>query len=80
MRVVGTIPNDQLLITIFLWNNKYLVKFEAGPYEQSYKIDETWVSKPEDIQKIIDDTFIESVKERFLQMNSDFSRVLEQLS
>jgi hypothetical protein len=37
MRIIDTIPHPQLRISIFSMNDKYLLKFEAGPYEQTYK-------------------------------------------
>lgn len=63
MRIVGDIPHPTLKITIFLHDSKYAVKFEAGLYEQTYKFrsgDE--ISSVEDIQTIVDDTFINQVQ------------------
>jgi hypothetical protein len=44
MRIIDTIPHPQLKISIFQMNGKYLVKFEAGSYEQTFKVDESEVS------------------------------------
>jgi hypothetical protein len=79
MRTLGTIPHPQMLITLFLWNNKYILKFEAGPYEQCYKVDETLAPDPEEIKALVDDSFIESVTRRFLKMNEDFTPLLGKL-
>lgn len=68
-----------MLITVFLWNNKYIVKFEAGPYEQSYKIDESMVSNPDDIKAALTDDFMEKVANRFIEMNKEFGDVLQKL-
>lgn len=79
MRTIGRIPHPQMLITIFLWNNKYIVKFEAGPYEQSYKVDESMVNRSEDITSVISDDFMQKVAQRFIEMNQDFGPVLQKL-
>ncbi len=79
MRTIGRISHPQMLITIFLWNNKYIVKFEAGPYEQSYKIDESMVTRSEEITSVISDDFMQKVAQRFIEMNKDFGPVLQKL-
>ncbi len=72
MKLISEIPHPQMRITVFLWNEKYLIKFEAGPYEQSYKLDATFIENPADIEKAISDEFIEKVIQRFKDMNADF--------
>jgi hypothetical protein len=72
MRQITTIPHPQMRITVFLWNGKYLIKFEAGPYEQSYKLDETMVEDTLDLQLKITDSFINKVELRFKEMHADF--------
>jgi len=72
MKLISEIPHPQMRITVFLWNEKYLIKFEAGPYEQSYKIDATLAENPSDIAKAISDEFVDNVIERFKDMNADF--------
>ncbi len=79
MRTISRINHPQMLITVFLWNNKYLIKFEAGPYEQTYKLDEMMVSEPSDIEKLIDEDFQNKVLQRFMDMNSDFGDLLKSL-
>lgn len=72
MRQITTIPHPQMRITVFLWNGKYLIKFEAGPYEQSYKLDETMVEDALDLQLKITDSFMTKVETRFKEMHADF--------
>jgi len=75
MRQITTIPHSQMRITVFLWNGKYLIKFEAGPYEQSYKIDETTVEDTLDLQLRITDDFLSKVEMRFKEMHADFVNI-----
>jgi hypothetical protein len=68
MRVVTEIAHPELKITIFHWNNRYLLKLEAGHFEQTYKIQEYDVDSEEDVKKLVNDEFIKSAIDRFNQM------------
>jgi predicted secreted protein len=68
MRVVSEITHPELKITIFHWNNRYLIKLEAGLFEQTYKIQEYDVDSEEDVKKLVNDEFIRSAIDRFNQM------------
>lgn len=76
MKTLGQIPHPEMLITIFMWNNKYLLKFEAGPYEQVYKIDAGAFDDINELKSRISAEFTDSVAERFRQMNKDFSNLM----
>lgn len=73
MRVVEEIPHNQFKITIFSWNNKYIVKIEIGQFEQVYKISESDVMGIDDIKLMLNDTFLSKVMNRFVEMRSDFA-------
>jgi hypothetical protein len=68
MRVVGEIPHPQLKITIFNWNNRYLIKLEAGALEQTFKVSEMDVTSEEDLKKMIDTEFLQEAEARFHEM------------
>lgn len=68
MRVIGNIPHPKISITIFSMNDKYQVKFEAGPMEQIFKIPHTEVNGVEGIQKLVDEEFLKKVMDRFNEM------------
>jgi hypothetical protein len=57
-------------------NQKYIVKFEQGTLEQSYKLSELDLSGGgvNEIFQIIDEVFISTVVERFKVMRSDFAQ------
>ena len=40
MRILAEIPHPDCKISVFYMNQKYIVKFEKGNFEQSYKISE----------------------------------------
>ena len=68
MRIIATIPHPSISISVFQMNEKYIVKFEAGPMEQAFKFTTTQVKGLDHLKQIIDDTFIETVRKRFNEM------------
>ncbi|CAN5906589.1 hypothetical protein BH11BAC7_BH11BAC7_28120 [soil metagenome] len=68
MRIVGNIPHPDMRITVFHMNDKFIVKFEAGPMEQVYKFDQGNYPGLEAVQKLVDAEFIANVLKRFNEM------------
>ena len=77
MRVIGEIEHSEIKITLFQWNNKYLVKFERGLLEQTYKFSEFDVSGVEEIRQMMDESFINKVILRFSEMAKDHAALLD---
>jgi hypothetical protein len=77
MRYIKDIAGTRFKISIYHWNNKYIIKMESGMYEQTYKIDEYEVGNVEEIEKCIDAGFIEKVAQRFDLMEVDFVESLK---
>ncbi|MBO0947365.1 hypothetical protein [Fibrella forsythiae] len=77
MRYIKDIEHTQLKISLFSWNSKYIVKIEAGPYEQTYKVAEFDVTGPEEVERMISDAFVASVLARFQQMDADWTAAME---
>jgi hypothetical protein len=76
MRVIADIPHPDLKITLFSWNNKYLIKLERGMMEQTYKVSELDVTGVEDVRRLLDEEFLSSVLRRFDEMNDAFYQAL----
>ena len=69
MRIIKEIPLPDYKVTIYHWNNRYLIKLEQGFLEQTFKIDQFEISSEEDILKIItDEIFLEQAMKRFAEM------------
>jgi hypothetical protein len=49
MRYIKDIAGTRFKISIYHWNNKYIIKMESGMYEQTYKIDEYEVGNVEEM-------------------------------
>ncbi len=68
MRIIDSIPHPSISISIFQMNDKYIVKFEAGPMEQAFKFYTEDVKSVDGLKKLINDSFIETVRVRFNEM------------
>ena len=68
MRIIDTIPHPSISISIFHMNDKYIVKFEAGPMEQAFKFFTEDVKSVERLKTIVNEAFIEKVRIRFNEM------------
>lgn len=75
MRVIAELPHPECKITLFNMNQKYIVKFEQGTLEQSYKLSELDLSGggANEIFQMLDDKFVNLVIARFKEMRRDFS-------
>jgi hypothetical protein len=77
MRVVGEIPHSDCKITIFSWNNRYLIKLEQGLLEQTFKVNEFDISGEPELYKIVDQPFIQEAIERFSAMSRSLREALQ---
>jgi hypothetical protein len=68
MRVVKEIPHSDYKITIFAWNNRYIIKIEQGYLEQTFKIDQFEVAGDHVVENLLDQVFLKEALERFQQM------------
>jgi hypothetical protein len=75
MRIIAELPHPQCKISLFNMNQKYIIKFEQGTLEQSYKLSELDLSGggANEIFQMLDEEFIATVIERFSTMRLDFS-------
>jgi len=76
MRIIATIPHPRIKISVFQMNAKFLLKMEAGPYEQTYKIQEDEITSVEQLERICNEEFMNTVIRRFESMMNDFEKAL----
>lgn len=79
MRVVKELTQEEVRISIFSWNNKYILKFELGPMEQTFKLSEMDVLEESDLDAFLKGVFFEKVRERFDEMGKSFRSLLENI-
>lgn len=77
MRIVGHIPHPSIHISVFMMNEKYIVKLEAGPMEQVYKLEKEQAKGMDDVQKFLSREFLAKALERFNQMFLDMQEELK---
>ncbi len=80
MRTVTKIPHPKLDISIFLRENKYIVKIVLDQYEQIYRLNAPDVSGMEDMEKLVSDEFLEKVWMRFVEMGKDFGEAFRNIN
>lgn len=73
MRTLAELPHPDCKITIFGMNQKYIIKFEQGNLEQTYKIAEAdIVNGVNGIFEILDEEFVNKVLVNFVSMRASF--------
>lgn len=74
MRIVKDIPHPRFKITIYSWNEKYIIKIEDAHLEQVYKVDSLQISDLAEIENMLSTDFLLKVLERFGEMGKDFNK------
>lgn len=79
MRIIGEIPHPDCKITLFSWNNRFLIKLEQGPLEQTFKVDQFDLSSENDLTKIVNEQFIQEAVARFESMERSIRKAMSSL-
>jgi hypothetical protein len=79
MRVVKEFVQEEIRISVFSWNNKYILKYELGPMEQTFKVSEMDVLEESDLESFWSGDFFDQVKIRFIEMGNSFRAQVENL-
>lgn len=66
-------------VTLFQWNNRYLIKIEAGPMEQTFKVDQFEFAGDDELISLLDETFMKEALARFSDMASSMQSARERL-
>ncbi len=76
MRVLDEQQHPHVKITYYHWNNKFIVKFERGMLEQTFKVSEFDVTDEKELKSLITEEFIQKVVKRFEDMSDDLSSII----
>lgn len=76
MRTIAEIPHNECKITIFAWNQKYLIKIEQADLEQTYKISQFDVPGDDALKNMVTDEFVHSALNRFDAMRKDLRKLM----
>lgn len=58
-------------------NDKYLIKLEAGPMEQTFKVPQSEAGGLDGVKKLLDEDFMRKAIERFNEMFMAFKETRE---
>lgn len=79
VRVIGDIPHPECKITLFHWNNRYLIKVEQGLLEQTYKVQEYDVATEDEVRRMVTGEFIASALKQFEVMRQTLHDALQRI-
>lgn len=77
MRLVAQIPHPSCRISILSWNGKFILKFESGLLEQTFKASESDTGELDYFVASISPEFIEKVVNNFVLMDEAFTSILD---
>ena len=80
MRTVAHIPHPHIQISIFQYNDKYIIEMEAAQYRQAYKISVDSVNGVEGVKALCTPELIQNTLSRFSAMHQDFAQAFASLS
>lgn len=72
MRIVREQVISGIRTSVYAWNNRYLIKFEEGMLEQTYKIDQSEVLSEDELVAMIDSIWINEIRSIFDRMATGF--------
>ncbi len=77
MRIIGSIEGHPCKITVFSNDGKFILKFEVGNMEQTYKIKQGFpVKNMEEVKAFADPFFVQTVMNRFKLMQESVNQSL----
>lgn len=79
MRIIGEIPHPDCRITLFHWNNRYIVKLERGYLEQTFKIDQFDLSSEKDLHILVNEEFVREAISHFDAMDQSLQKSFQNL-
>lgn len=79
MRIIGEIPHPDCKITLFSWNNRYLIKIEQGLLEQTFKVDQFELTGEKDLISMVNEPFIVEALVRFKSMEKSLWEAMNSL-
>ena len=75
MRVIKTSSYNNITITYFEVNLKFILKFESFGMEQTYKVDKLEFLNFSDLEDKIDTNFLMSIESRFDDMSLELKKL-----
>lgn len=77
MKILKETTLEGIRISVFSWNNKFLLKYEQGMIEQTFKISEMDIAREDDLSVFFSEDFLSDVQKRFDEMHNSLRSKLE---
>ncbi|HEX7017235.1 MAG TPA: hypothetical protein VF191_17120 [Cyclobacteriaceae bacterium] len=65
MRVVKEFSVQGCKVTLYQWNNRYIIKLEQAYLEQTFKVDEFEFENEDAVLGLLDEVFVQEAIDRF---------------
>lgn len=79
MRIIKEFLKDEIKVTLYHWNNRYLIKLEWELFEQTFKIPEWDLTSEADIDEILSADFLNTAANRFREMAAALGQAIQRL-
>ncbi len=80
MRVIKEIAHPSCKITLFAWNNRYIIKVERGFFEQTFKLNEYDLNHEQEVVQLVDEEFVSQCIARFEQMAASLAQAQHRIA
>ena len=80
MRVIKELLKDEIKITLYHWNNRYLIKLEWQLFEQTFKVPEWDLTSEADLDEILNPDFLNAATNRFREMAASLGQAMQRLA
>ncbi len=77
MRVINEKVVEGCKVTLYHWNNRYIIKLEHGLLEQTFKVSEFDVLDEAELLRLLDAEFVQQALNRFTDMGQSIHAALE---
>ncbi|HLT80011.1 MAG TPA: hypothetical protein VKZ86_03230 [Cyclobacteriaceae bacterium] len=79
MRVLKEFSIDGCKVTLYHWNNRYLIKLEQAQLEQTFKVDQFEFEDEQAVVRLLDETFVREAVDRFDAMARSLHEALRRV-
>jgi hypothetical protein len=79
MRVLKEFSNQGCKVTLYAWNNRYLIKLEQGHFEQTFKVDQFEFNDENAVAELLDEAFMREAIDRFDTMARSLHAALRRI-
>lgn len=76
MRLVKQIPHERFFIQLHSYNGKFILSISIDAFEQSFKVNESDLPQVDQLEKLMEGEFLIKCIHRFIEMRSDWTKLL----